>query len=386
MYTRSLLWAGAGVLMLAAPGAAAEVGRLHGAFPRAGEASPVEVSTRFVLEGVDLAQGVALPLSGGPANVAVLSRGGAVSHVELVDRLGQSFAPGRGGVGEAQRFVEPELERYDLPAYGVGVRLESLAAGTYTLRSSDRTGLVAVVVNEERSALQMRVHTTPLAARAGEVVTVEAEVFAAGRPVTGAQVAARVMEWERQRAPLALSEVEPGRYRATLVPRGAGGLAQLSIRVDARGALADGTAFARTGLTGTMVARGAADLDLERLGFDEAALTVPVVGEAGDYRLEAVFGATAGEELVAVAFSREDFRLAGARGEVALPIPAAAAGAERLTLRLLNRGSLAVEREVELLIEVAGEGPGPVARPERALRLPASKAAARERFDEAPPR
>ena len=93
----------------------------------------------------------------------------------------------------------------------------------------------------------------------------------------------------------------------------------------------------------------------------------------------------AGDELDAVAFSREDFRLAGAHGEVALPLPAAAAGAERLTLRLLNRATLAVEREVELPVAVAG-APRPVRpRADAEVRLPASKAAARDRFDEEPP-
>lgn len=384
MYTRSLLWAGAGVLMLTAPGAAAEVGRLAGAFPRAGEPSPLHVSTRFVLEGVDLTQGVGLPLSGGPANLAVLSRGGQVKQVELVDRLGQRFAPGRDGVGDAQRFMEPELESFDLPAYGLGMRLEGIAAGLYTLRSDDRSGPVAVVVNEEGSPVQLRVQTTPLAARAGEVVTIEARLFAGGSPLTGVQVAARVMEWERLRAPLALTEVEPGRYQTTLVPRSDRGLLQLSVRIDARGALADGTRFARTALTSAMVAAGAADLDLDRLAFEGEALRVPVVGTPGDYRVEAVFGAADGSDLVAVAFSREDFRLAGARGEVALPIPAAAAGAERLTLRLLNRGSLAVEREVELDVDVAG-APRIARRAEPAVRLPASKEAARQEFGEEPP-
>jgi hypothetical protein len=385
MYTRSLLWAGAGVLMLAAPGIAAEVGRLEGAFPRAGQPSPLQVSTRFVLEGVDLHQGVALPLSGGPANVAVLSRGGAVKRVELVDRLGRRFAPGRDGVGEGQRFMEPELESYDLPAYGYGLRLDGLAAGLYTLRSDDRSGPVAVVVNEEDSAVQLSVQTTPLAARAGEKLTIEARLAAAGVPLVGAHVAARIMEWDGLRAPLALAEVAPGRYQATLEPRGDRGLLRLTFRVDARGGLADGTPFARTALSSAMVAAGAADLDLERLALEPESLRVPVVGTPGDYRVEAVFGAPAGAELLSLAFSREDFRLAGARGEVTLPIPAAAAGAERLTLRLLNRGTLAVEREVELDVAVEGTPRAPRSRAAAATRLPASKAAARERFDEEPP-
>jgi hypothetical protein len=387
MHKRRMLWAGAGVLLLAAPGAAAEVGRLAGPFPRAGEPSPLAVSTRFVLEGVDLDKGIGLPLTGGTVHLAVLSRDRQVGDLYFLDAAGRRLVPGRGPVGEAQRFLEPDFESYDLPAYGVGLRLEAEAPGLFTLRSDEGAGPVAVVVNEEGSTVELRVQATPLAARAGEPVTVEATLVADGRPVAGAQVAARVQEWERARPPLRLQEVAPGRYRATLTARPSEGLLPLSIRIDAHGKLTGGTAFARTALTAAMVAAGAADLDIEGIGFDTASLSVPVVGEPGDYRLEAVFGAAAigaqegGAELTSLAYSREDFHLTVEGAAVSLSIPEAAAGAERLTLRLLNRATLAVEREVEMAIGVGGSA---ARRPVAPPRLPASKAAAKARFDEQP--
>ena len=109
MHKRSMLWAGAGVLLLAAPGAAAEVGRLAGPFPRAGEPSPLVVSTRFVLEGVDLDKGIALPLTGGTVHLAVLSRDRQVGDFYFLDANGQRLVPGRGPVGEAHRFLEPDF-------------------------------------------------------------------------------------------------------------------------------------------------------------------------------------------------------------------------------------------------------------------------------------
>ena len=385
MHKRSMLWASAGVLLLAAPGISAEVGRLQGPFPRAGEPSPLAISTRFVLEGVDLAKGIALPLTGGTAHLAVLSRDRQVGDLYFLDGRGEKLLPGRGPVGEAQRYLEPDLESYDLPAYGVGVRLDAAGAGLFTLKSDDGPGLVAVVVNEEGSPVEMRVQASPLAARAGEPVTVEATLEAGGRPLAGAQVQARLQEWERGRPPLRLAEVAPGRYRATLTATPEDGLQPLSIRVDAQGALPGGARFARTALTGAMVAAGAADLDLAGVGFGVEALSVPVTGSPGDYRLEAIFGArlepAAEEELVSLGYSREDFHLTADGAAVSLPIPAAAAGAERLTLRLLNRATLAVEREVELPVMVEGRATQP---PPRAPRLPASKAAARARFDEKP--
>jgi hypothetical protein len=388
VHKRSMLWAGAGVLLLAAPGVSAEIGRLAGPFPRAGESSPVAVSTRYVLEGVDLAKGVGLPLTGGTVHLAVLSHDRGVGDLYFLDARGEKLLPGRGPVGEAQRFLEPDLESFDLPAFGVGIRLETPAAGLFTLKSADHAGPVAVVVNEEGSAVEMRVQATPLAARAGEPVTVEARLLALGRPVVGAQVAARLQEWERARAPIVLAEVEPGRYRATITARAAqadGGLLPLSIRVDARGSLVDGLPFARTALTAAMVAAGAADVDLDGVGIGAETLSVPVLGAPGEYRLEAVFGARldgAGEEdLTSLAYSREDFHLTADGAAVSLPIPDAAAGAERLTLRLLNRATLAVEREVELPLAIEGTAaPASTASP----RLPASKAAARARFGDEP--
>ncbi|HXT51907.1 MAG TPA: hypothetical protein VN811_12745, partial [Thermoanaerobaculia bacterium] len=285
----------------------------------------------------------------------------------------------------AQRFLEPDLESFDLPAFGVGIRLDAAGAGTFTLKSDDGGGPVAVVVNEEGSPVEMRVQATPLAARAGEPVTVEARLFAGGRPVSGAQVAARLQEWERARAPIALVEGEPGRYRGTLTAHPDAGLLPLSIRIDARGTLAGGAPFARTALTAAMVAAGVADVDLAGVGIGAESLSVPVLGAPGEYRLEAVFGARldgAGEEdLTSLAYSREDFHLTADGAAVSLPIPDAAAGAERLTLRLLNRATLAVERELELPVAIEGAAMQVgVAKP----RLPASKAAARARFGEKP--
>jgi hypothetical protein len=387
MHKRSLLWAGAGVLLLAAPAMAADAGVLAGPFPRAGESSPLQVSTRFVLEAVDLGKGVALPLTGGATHLAVLAHDHQVGELYFVDPGGRRLLPGRGPIGEAHRFLEPDLESYDLPAYGVGLRIDDLEAGLYTLRADDGSASlgrtpVAVVVNEDGSPVQLRVQATPLAARAGEPVTVEATLVAGDTPLAGAQVAARLLEWERGRAPIRLYEVEPGRYRATVTAQPNDGLLPLSIRIDARGNLPGGAPFARTALTAAMVAAGAADLDLGASAFSAEALSVRVAGAPGDYRLEAVFGAAAnGDGLVSLAYSREDFRLEAAGATVALPIPAAAAGAERLTLRLLNRGTLAVEREVELPVDVAGvpAGAGDVRQ-----QVPARKAAAGKRYGERP--
>lgn len=386
MHKRSMLWAGAGVLLLASPGVSAEVGRLAGPFPRAGEPSPLQVSTRFVLEGVDLAKGVALPLTGGAVHLAVLSADRHVGDLYFLDGSGDRLLPGRGGIGEAHRFLEPDLASYDLPAHGVGIRLEAAPPGLLTLLSDEGGGPVVVVVNEEESAVELRVQAMPLAARADEPVTVEATLLAGGHPVVGAQVSARLQEWEPARAPIRLSEVSPGFYRATLVAAPNDGLLPLPIRVDARGSLAGGAAFARTALTAAMVAAGAADLDLDGVSYFSDSLSVPIVGSPGDYRLEAVFGGPGQDgngdaPWTSLAYSREDFHLTAEGAAVSLPIPGAAAGAERLTLRLLNRGTLAVEREVELPVAVQGSPARPAAK---VPPLPASKAEAKKRFDERP--
>lgn len=388
MHKRSMLWAGAGVLLLAAPGAAAEIGRLAGPFPRAGEPSPIAISTKFVLENVDLSKGVGLPLTGGTVHLAVLSHDRQLGDLYFLDARGEKLVPGRGPIGEAQKFLEPDLESFDLPAFGVGIRLDPSQAGTFTLKSDAGAGPVAVVVNEEGSPVEMRVQATPLAARAGEPVTVEATLAALGRPVIGALVQARLQEWERARAPIRFDEVAPGRYRATLTASpglSESGLLPLSIRVDAHGALPDGVPFARTALTGAMVAAGAADVDLDRVGISAESLSVPVMGSPGEYRLEAVFGArldgAGGDDLTSLAYSREDFHLTADGAAVSLPIPDAAAGAERLTLRLLNRATLAVEREIELPVAIEGLAAQPGTA---APRLPASKVAARARFGDKP--
>jgi hypothetical protein len=296
----------------------------------------------------------------------------------LRDATGREVA---ANVREAgARFHEPELLAYDLPPHGLGLRLDGAAPGLYSLRGSAGGGQVAVVVNEEGSPLELALHAAPLAARAGEPVTVEATLAFEGTPVIGAHVVARVMEWDRPRSLLRLEERVPGRYVGALTAHPEQ-LQALSIRVDARGTLHDGTRFLRTALTGAMVAPGIADVDLTAVRLGGDTLAVPVIGAPGDYRLEAIFGAAAGEGVMSLAFSREDFSLVGGRHDVALPVPAEAAGARHLTLRLLDRTSLAVEREVELPLAVGG-----VARPqpEQPRPLPASKQRAARRQQPTP--
>lgn len=369
MRARSFVWASAGLVLLGARLGAAETGALlPGAWLGAGAPSPVAASTKFVVEAADLAAGVELPLTGGDAQLAVLSRGEPVAEVRLEDASGLSHLASTPGDGRSERFREPVLESFDLPADGLALAVRSLPAGRYLLRSDAATDPAVVVVNELASRLVLEVRTTPLAARAGEPVTVEAFLRDDGRAVGRAQVVAHP---EGGGAPLRLREIAPGHFTAAVPTRGGRSLAPLSFRVEAAGTTAAGESFRRTALTGAMVSPGRADLAVDRILFDGESVTVPVRGGAGEYRLEAVFGRSAGEEAVAVAFSREDFALDRAGATlVGLPIPQEAAGADRVVLRLLDRTRLAVEREVEIALAIPGVA---VASPAEELLPPAGK-------------
>lgn len=353
-----------------------------------GMSSPVTRSQRFILDppGLDLAAGVELPLTAPDGALVVLvPRAGAPAPargVALRDVAGARLEPGASGSGVAalRTFSEPELASYDLPSQATVLELGALPAGAYHLEGP--SAVASVLVAEPASSLELRLRTSPLAARAGEPVLVEALLRDGDAPVSGAVLTAR---WSDARGSheLALGERRPGRYVARLVPEVAGGLAQLEVRVDAAGSLADGRRFARTGLTGAMVTAPRAGLAVDEVTLGPGGLEVPVSGRSGRYRLEAVFAR--GD--AALAFSREDFVLASARS-TALPLPAAAHGADRVAVRLLNLDTLGLEEELELELSAADLAflplPDPAAAAATPPALPPSKLRARERFHEEP--
>jgi hypothetical protein len=257
------------------------------------------------------------------------------------------------------------------------LELGTMAAGPYRLEGPP--DVASVLVAEPNSPLELRLRTTPLAARAGEPVLVEAILRDDGAPVSAATLVARWSD-DRGSQQVVLRERRPGRYAARIVPEVGAGLSQLEIRVDASGERAPGAPFARTGLTGAFVTAGRAELALEEVAIGPEGLAVPVSGR-GRYRLEAVFAR--GEE--ALAFSREDFVLDSSRS-VALALPAVARSADRVAVRLLNLDHLGLEREGELELPAAALAflPETAAVSAAAASLPPTKLRARARFHEEP--
>lgn len=376
---------------------AGETGSLATGSPylRPGLASPITASQRFVLDapGLDLAAGVALPLTAPDGAILVLvPRSGAAIGAGTVFALtgadGQRREAGKAfsGVAKPRGFNEPDLAAYDLPAAATVLELGRIDADRYTLRG-ETSDVAAVLVAEPNSNLVMRTRATPLAARSGEPVIVEAFLLAGDEAVAGATIKARWSDGAGGHE-LLLTERRPGRYAGRIVPVAGEPLTRIDLRIDAAGSLADGTAFARTSLAGTMVTRNAADVDAGSIELGADGLAVSVAGAPGRYRLEATFARTNGgadDAAEGLAYSREDFVLGAERQSVVLALPAAAAGADRVALRLLNIGTLGVELELELDLAVPGE---PLAAALRAgdetKALPASKLRARARFNEEP--
>jgi|CXWL01.1.fsa_nt_gi hypothetical protein len=372
---------------------AGEAGSLPAGSPylRPALASPVTISQRFVVDGERLqAGGVALPLTAPEGALVVLvPRAGVVldraPELALVDAGGFRREAGKAlsGVATPRAFDQPDLADFDLPSRAQVLELGRLPAGRYTLTGAD--DVAAVLVAEPNSQLVMRARATPLAVRSGELLVVETVLVAAGQPVRGATIRLRYSDAAGGHE-LLLAERSAGRYTTRIAPLAGEALSRLDLRLDASGDLADGTPFARTGLAGAMVTRAAADFDSAAVEWSGEGLRTEIAGASGRYRLEATFAlAGAGSEPAAVAYSREDFTLADGRRVVTLAVPPAAAGADRVALRLLNVDTLGLERETELDLAVPGEPlTATVGADGDRQGLPVSKLRARQQFNEDP--
>lgn len=347
---------------------AAEVGPLPPApMPEPGAAGPIQHSRMFVGE-TSVANGRAvldLPVdAAGNAYLVVFN------DQPLTARAPQSDGTARELPNRA--FRNPVLESMNVPAVGARIELDALGRGKHrvNLDTVQKSGALRYAVVLPESAMDMRVQLAPLAATAGETITVTASLS----DVVTAEIDAKI----RGAGRIALqddgsgadTEAGDGIYTGTFIaPRGKG-LEETVVRVDARGQLADGLPFRRTASAVAMVSHGAVELGGIKTYPD--ALRIPMDARSGHYRIEAIFGAN-GQTL---AFAREIWQ--GGKPFVDLARPEAAAAADRVIVRVLDMQTLALAGEIALDIEPLASG---MPHPARAApAMPASKARAADRF------
>ncbi|MBW3568316.1 MAG: hypothetical protein KY410_10250, partial [Proteobacteria bacterium] len=192
-----------------------------------------------------------------------------------------------------QPFRNPELESMGVPSVGARIDLASLPRGAHNvmLETARSSGPLKYAVLQPESSVEMSVQLAPLAARAGEPVTVRANLPGTSTANVNAIVRGAGKVSLRDDGTNADANANDGIYTGTFTaPRGKG-LQEATVRVDADGQLQDGTPFRRTATAVAMVSHSNARFIADAVRVDSNALRIPLNGNRGSYRVEAVFGA-----------------------------------------------------------------------------------------------
>lgn len=283
---------------------------------------------------------------------------------------------------EGRMFRDEMLTRMDLPAVGIRMDLSSLRGGEHTLRleTARKDGRVQYALVQPNTPLELKVQTTPLAARPGDAVTITA--YLDPDIVTRARVNAQIRgtgntqlrDDGRDADALAGDGVYTGVFHA---PK-ARGLRQLALKVNARGELSSGVRFARTGTSAVMVSASNTRID-ERVTADSSGvLTIPLSGAKGKFRIEVIYA----RDGTALAWAREEVGLRNQPRAVMVPRPAGAAAANQAVIRVLNLDTLGLEDERFMALQPLAE-PVPDSSGLRGIpiMLPAGKSRAATDFN-----
>lgn len=361
-----------------------------GAMPEVNAAGPAHHSRTFIAEA---------PIRNGRAQIDLPLDTPRNATLVVFGDAPLTARSKHGPALQSKAFREPALAKMDVPSVGTRVDVSALMPGERQLQIDlpRRDGMLRYAVAQPESPLALRLQVRPLAAHGGDTVTIRADLSSA--PTGPATVAARIRgvgqlelrDDGRDADRRAGDRVYTGRFTAPETQ----GLKPLQLQVQARGRLAGGTAFRRTGGAAVMVSPRAARL--ESLQARSDSLEIALQGLPGHYRVEAIYGQ--GEQ--ALVWAREDIALTAGDGHsgpiakdaavrqmkrsggntpaghtLSLPRPPAAFAADRVVVRLLNRDTLALEAERAIAIRPLAAEPPALKAP--APALPASKRRAAE--------
>lgn len=349
----------------------AEKGAMTGALPEPGAAGPEHVSRNFIgradVKGGRLDFEIPVDTPSG-AKVVLLGE-----HPTRVDVQGRA--------GDMRTFRSRDLGTMDVPDVGAATELGRARAGRVRVEALVPNGARSVpyVVTQPDSPLALETRVRPLAARAGEMVHVTADL-SSGDPARArvhGEVAGIGTVRFRDDGRGGDAIAGDNRFTARFPAPQVASREQTGIRIDARGRIDGERPFARTARAAVMVSNPTLNLRRGHVRADREGLTVRLPPERGRYRIEAIYG----RDGRAAAFSRETVELDGRREAVHLPRPAEAGRSDRATVRVLNADTLALEGEFRVRVPATpsvffpmeGSRPGPAGtrespRPEKPRR------------------
>jgi hypothetical protein len=345
--------------------------------------APASVSRMYVraVKGGDAIGAIELPATGGtgmiimmmPVGRARMRHASAMLKTPSGDAL-QSSEWGTSDQG-VQRFVIDAASELGIDL-GTGatqevIHVDRTDAASYRLELPDlpKDGGMLVVAGEPESRLTMTTSVGPLSHHDGEPITLHAKLRDGDAPLTGATVFARLAvpggapTSDEPPPPTPMfddgthsdGEANDGDYGATISDLRSNAAGFWSVRYDASGVNARGTAFARSGSSAFMNERRSARLDASSL---HATLTDGVlhvranadVAIGGAYRFDVIVASRADTkgERQGIAWGEAVRTLTTGANELTLEVPVDAVSARDLFLdvRLLNMDSMGVAGRV----------------------------------------
>ncbi len=316
---------------------AAEWGRLSGTMPLLKQAGPIHNSKYFVTNA-DVKDGkinLKIPVNT-EKNIIIMATGFEASKVTLDNKKPIAY----------KRYNTPDLESMEIPGVGSRIQLEALKPGIHSLliEGQKMTGNVQLIIAEPESKVELKTKIFPLAAKAGEEVTVEAQL---GTDIYSPSVIAKAFLTDGQI--VALNDkgengdkvANDGVFTGTFTAQTMKTFEGINMRIETEGTLNNGFPFKRTSSAAVMVTNP--QTTIEDLAINEKTLKISLAETEGKYRIEVIFGT----EEQSIAYARETV-VANGNLEVLIPRPTISAPATKAIVRVLNMNTLGLDDEMEV--------------------------------------
>ena len=317
-----------------------ENGSLSADFPSVKESGPVHESKNCIVESVAVNGEAELTVPLDTPEDAVM--------VVLGEESPALKSASKAIKGTA--FDEPELRTMNLPSVGVNYSLSSMKAGSRAMKLSNlKKSSFKAIISQPKSPLSLYLKVTPLAARSGEPVTVEATIADDRTPAQAAVVTVYngniVVLRDDGAAPDAAAA--DGVYTGSFAAPEVAAFAPVNLSVQAIGTRYNGTSFSRNSFASIMVNPAGTAIDASKVSSTKETLVIPVIAEnAYDARIDVIYGNGASS----IAYAKKGCSIGEGSNEISIARSEESLSADRAVIRILNSETKGLEEEIQVAL------------------------------------
>ncbi|MCP3942576.1 MAG: hypothetical protein GY710_13965 [Desulfobacteraceae bacterium] len=244
-------------------------------------------------------------------------------------------------------YFDSDLEIMDLPGMGTRFNLDKMKPGKFNMKISNaKRQFVSMIVVQPESPLVLKARLTPLAAKVGEPITVEAQlndedkifhkdIQIRAKLATGHNF--KLRDDGKKADKIAGDGVFSGKFTTPKVK----GLQNIKVHLKAEGKRgSSANDFHRTCIISVMVTAQTSRFPYD-IQVNNTGILVPVQAAQGRYRLSVIYGAQGKK----IAWAQKDFTLTGQDKKIQVNHPRQALGADQAVIRLLNYNTRGLEDE-----------------------------------------